>query len=130
AGGSVSLGFPTNGFYRYDPVANLWTFLAALPQALFDTRAVYAANVHKIYVFGGLDAGLAVLNTNYIYDIETNSWTTGASMTDSRYFPNVAHSSNGKIYVIGGFDQNFEEASQTWEYDPTADTWETSRMDI
>jgi N-acetylneuraminic acid mutarotase len=130
AGGDLNQ-VPTNGFYRYDPVADTWTTIAPLPQALFDARAVYASNVNKIYVFGGLDAAVNVLGTTYIYDIATDSWSTGASMPDGRYFPNVAYySSNGKIYIIGGFDPAFNEASQTWEYDPFADTWDTSRMNI
>jgi N-acetylneuraminic acid mutarotase len=130
AGGGMNF-VPTNGFYRYDPVANAWTTLALLPTALFDARAAYAANVNKIYVFGGIDAVFNVLNTTYVYDIATDSWTTGAAMPAPRFFPAVAYySANGKIYVIGGLDASFTEASQTWEYDPVADTWDTSRADI
>jgi len=109
----------------------MWTTLASLPQALFDARAAYAANVNKIYVFGGLDAGSNVLNTTYIYDIATDSWTTGTAMPAARFFPAVAYyGANGKIYVIGGVDGSFLEANQTWEYDPVADTWDTSRTSI
>jgi N-acetylneuraminic acid mutarotase len=130
AGGANNF-VPTSGFYRYDPVADSWTTLAPLPQALFDAHATYAGNVNKVYVFGGIDAGFNVLNTTYIYDIGTDSWTTGAAMPDGRFFPAVAYYSvNGKIYVIGGLDASFAEASQTWEYDPVADTWDTSRADI
>jgi N-acetylneuraminic acid mutarotase len=120
---------PTAGFYRYDPVTNAWTTLASLPQALFAARAAYAANVNKIYIFGGIDAS-SVLNTTYIYDLDTNSWVTGTSMPDARAFPNVAYyGGDGKIYVIGGFDGvTFSEQSQTWEYDPIANTWSTSRI--
>jgi N-acetylneuraminic acid mutarotase len=129
AGGTVSF-VSTDGFYRYDPVADMWTVLTALPQHLFAARAVYAANVHKIYVFGGLDEFLTVFDTTYIYDIASDSWTSGDPMPDGRYFPNVAYSSNGKIYVIGGFDTFFSEASQTWEYDPFLDTWNIVKTGI
>ena len=37
AGGDFN-AVPTNGFYRYDPVADSWSTLAPLPQALFDAR--------------------------------------------------------------------------------------------
>ena len=130
AGGGMNF-VPTNGFYRYDPVADTWTTLASLPQALFDARGAYAGNVNKIYVFGGIDAGFNVLSTTYIYDIATDSWTPGADMPAARFFPTVAYyGANGKIYVIGGLDSNFLEASQTWEYDPVANTWDTSRASI
>ena len=131
SGGGSDNFVPIDGFYRYDPVADMWTTLASLPQALFDARAAYAANVNKIYVFGGLDAGVNVLSTTYIYDIATDSWTTGAAMPAARFFPAVTYDgANGKIYVIGGLDASFLEASQTWEYDPVADTWDTSRTSI
>ena len=131
SGGGSDNFVPIDGFYRYDPVADMWTTLASLPQALFDARATYATSVNKIYVFGGLDAGSNVLNTTYIYDIATDSWTTGAAMPAARFFPAVAYyGANGKIYVIGGLDGSFLEANQTWEYDPVADTWDTSRTSI
>lgn len=131
SGGGSNNFVPIDGFYRYDPVADMWTTLASLPQPLFDARATYAANVNKIYLFGGLDASSNPLDTTYIYDIATDSWSAGAPMPEARFFPTVAYyDANGKIYVIGGLDASFLEASQTWEYDPVADTWDTSRTSI
>ncbi len=123
---------PTAGFYSYDPVADSWSTLAPLPQPLYDARSTYAANVNKVYVFGGLDPSNNTLNTTYIYDIASNTWTTGAPMPETRFFPGVNYyTGNGKIYVIGGFLDVFSsDANQTWEYDPVADTWDTSRTPI
>ena len=36
-------------------MANTWTPLASMPVALYDARAAYAANVNKVYVFGGFN---------------------------------------------------------------------------
>ena len=110
-----------------------WSTLAPLPQPLYDARSTYAANVNKVYVFGGLDPSNNTLDTTYIYDIASaNTWTTGAPMPETRFFPGVNYySGNGKIYVIGGFLDLFSsDANQTWEYDPVADTWDTSRAPI
>src|SRR4029079_13093714 len=127
-------GAPTNAFYRFDPVANSWTPLANVGTGFYDAGIAYAANTNKIYVFGGFDPNFFVLNTTQIYDIATNSWTTGAPMPDAagRYFPSaVYYPGNGKIYVIGGFDGvTFSVQSQTWEYDPVANTCNTSRAPI
>ncbi len=120
----------TNGFYRYNPVADTWTALPPLPVALRDARETYAANTNSFYVFGGYDE-TNVLSTTYRYDVGTNAWTTVAPMPGPRYFPNVAYyRANGKIYVIGGFDGSFTETNQTWEYDPVANTWNTTRANI
>src|SRR5204863_10196035 len=46
-----------DGFYRYDPVADMCTTLASLPQPFFDARPTYAASLNKYYLFAGLAAG-------------------------------------------------------------------------
>jgi len=126
-GGYVNLA-ASNLSYRFDPVANTWTPLAPQPVALYDARSAYAANVNKVYVFGGIDGGGVVLNTTYIYDVATNTWTPGAPMPTARIWPEAAYfAGNGKIYVFGGLDSSFVEQSQTWEYDPVTNTWNTSR---
>jgi hypothetical protein len=83
AGGGMNF-VPTNGFYRYDPIANAWATLASLPQALFDARAAYAANVNKIYVFGGIDAGFNVLNTTYMTLMERSTLSAASIATLSK----------------------------------------------
>ena len=48
---------------------------------------MYAPNVNKLFVFGGDSptSGI-VVNTTRIYDIATNTWSTGAPMPDVRAF--------------------------------------------
>jgi N-acetylneuraminic acid mutarotase len=121
AGGNAA-GFPTSGFYKYDGAS--WSALAPLPAQLYDGRSVYAANVNKIYFFGGIDVNFAVVNTTYAYDLATNTWAPAANMPDFRFFPAaVYYDPTGLIYVAGGIDANFAETSTTWIYDPVADSW-------
>ncbi len=95
---------PTSGFYRYDPVGDTWTSLPNVPIAVYAAGAVYAGNTNAIYIFGGYD-GTAAQSTTQIYNIATQSWSTGAPMPEGRSFVNAAYyPDNGKIYVIGGFD--------------------------
>ena len=97
---------------------------------LLDAGTTYAANVNKVYVFGGF-ASMNVLNTTQIYDIATNTWTKGAPMPDARTASSAAYyDAYGKIYVIGGFDASVNPTSQTWEYDPVANTWNTARANM
>ena len=129
AGGRDAANFlATNAFYQYDPVADSWTSLALLPQAIRDARAVYAANTNSIYVFGGIDdtSGL-VVNIVQKYDLGTATWTTVTPMPAERFFPaTVYYDPTGLIYVAGGIDGSFLETDTTWIYDPVADTWDTS----
>ena len=64
AGVTAANFLATNAFNQYDPVANSWTPLAPLPQAIRDARAVYAANTNSIYVFGGIDDQLGLSSTS------------------------------------------------------------------
>jgi N-acetylneuraminic acid mutarotase len=130
AGGNAA-GFPTSGFYQYDPSGNSWNTLASVPQQLYDARSVYDSANNKIYLFGGIDVNFFVLNTTYIYDIATNTWTTGAPMPAERFFPGaVYYGPTGLVYVAGGIDGTFAETNTTWSYDPVADTWNPSLAPI
>jgi N-acetylneuraminic acid mutarotase len=132
-GYSFSVGDNINNFASFDPVANAWTPLAAVPDlnnAL--ASAVYAPNVNKLFVFGGEEVTFAlVVNTTRIYDIATGTWSTGAPMPDIRAFMASGYF-NGKIYLVGGYNSGNVDPSfgQVWEYDPVTNTFDTSRTDM
>jgi N-acetylneuraminic acid mutarotase len=129
--GGTNAGFPSSGFYQYDPVADSWTTLASLPQPIRDARAAYAANTNSVYVFGGIDSNGLVSNILQVYDVAAGTWSSGANMPAERFFPATGYyDPNGKIYVAGGLDGSFLETSTTWEYDPLTNTWNTSRAPI
>jgi N-acetylneuraminic acid mutarotase len=93
---------------------------------------VYAPNVNKLFVFGGIRLNTAtVVNTTRIYDIASNTWSTAAPMPDVRAFMSSGYY-NGKIYLVGGYSTGNIDPSfgQVWEYDPVLNTWDTSRMSM
>ena len=128
AGGRDSANFlATNAFNQYDPLANSWTPLPPLPQAIRDARAVYAANTNSIYVFGGIDINEFVSNIVQVYNVGTGTWSSGTPMPAERFFPaTVYYDPTGLIYVAGGIDGSFLETDTTWIYDPVAGTWDTT----
>ena len=134
-GGGYSFSAPgtINQFGRFDPVANTWTPLAAVPDLInAEASGVYAPNVNKLFVFGGDDPDSGtVVNTTRIYDIATDTWTSGAPMPDLRAFMGSGYF-NGKIYLVGGYSTGNVDPSfgQVWEYDPVANTFDTSRASM
>jgi len=74
----------------------------------------------KIYCIGGYGSG--VLNKVEIYDIASNTWTTGTNMTTARYELTSAIY-NGKIYCIGGY--NAGVLNKVEIYDIASNTWTT-----
>jgi N-acetylneuraminic acid mutarotase len=122
----------------YDPATDMWRNLAPMPVK----RGSAAANLvnGKVYVMGGAttpegskDVAISNATTsnnlvrNDIYDIASNTWSSGAPMALPRnhMFSGVV---NGKIYIIGGrIAHAFVAASQNTDvveqYDPATNTW-------
>ncbi len=107
---------------RYDPTSGTWSYLTSVPLALSNASAVYAPLNNKLYLFGGVQ-GSSQLNSTLIYDIATDSWSSGAAMPDARYSMAAGYY-NGSVYLVGG-KKNYSVYSQTWAYDVTADIWTT-----
>jgi N-acetylneuraminic acid mutarotase len=89
----------------YDPSNDTWTTAGSMPTG---TSEMQANTVNgKIYVIGGLtgDASKDIaVNITQIYDPNSDSWSTGASMP---YPINGGYASvvvDNNIYVIGGVD--------------------------
>jgi hypothetical protein len=123
AGGGADLA--KNIFHKdllkYDPVNDSWTPLAPSPDYHYHSQAVYFD--HRIYNIGGYDENLEVTNTTRIYDIQTDTWTTGAPMPQ----PLAQMATilwNGIIYIAGG---NYVGArvNTLYAYDIASDTWTT-----
>jgi Kelch motif/Galactose oxidase, central domain len=76
----------------------------------------------KFYVMGGDDFNNG-LNTNFIYDIATNTWSTGAMLPDNRT-NTYGTAYNGLIYVYGGVIlPDFTTVDTLLRYDPVANSW-------
>jgi N-acetylneuraminic acid mutarotase len=117
--------------YRYDPAANTWTTLAAMPHPAIVASAVYYPPTNKIYVFGGSTRTpdpIVDFDTTLIYDIASNTWSSGAAMPGPRSQMGSGYdSANGKIYLNGGYSDSTQgigsvEAT-TWSYDPVANSF-------
>lgn len=125
AGGQTADAVPTlyDQVSRYDATSNTWSNVAPLPVAL--GQGTIGSWNGKIYVAGGFIGGSNVTNALRIYDIASNSWTSGANMPTS---PGVEAAAgavvDGKFYVMGGDDFN-NSLNTTFIYDIATNTWST-----
>ena len=132
AGGAVTLSGlnESNQLLRYDLATRKWTTLAPAPVPFAAATAVYSPINKKLYVFGGAHGPNALASVPFsdtrIYNPTTNSWSSGAPMSDTRLLMAAGYW-NGKIYLVGGIATLAASsvAAQTWEYDPLANTWAT-----
>ncbi|MBN2537660.1 hypothetical protein JXB37_05235, partial [candidate division WOR-3 bacterium] len=106
----------------YDPELDAWTDLAPMP----DARGWIQSSVinGKIYVVGGYTNASAASNTNYEYDIATNTWTTRAPLTRSTIAHTQVAWNNQLLYVLGGLNAGLTGGVNNVDvYDPVANTW-------
>ena len=121
-----NIGSTLNTVYRYDPVANTWTTLAPMPQPSLIASAVYYPPTNKIYVFGGATRTPdppVNYDTTLIYDIASNTWSSGATMPGPSYQMAAGYNpADGKMYLNGGYAGPGIDTVQatTWRYDPAA----------
>jgi len=124
--------------WEYDPAADSWKALAPMPTKRLAASAV-AVN-GKVYVMGGAtnypknedqslngNAPHRILDTNEVYDIASNAWSTKQTTPTPRNHI-FAAAVNGKIYLIGGRLGSMAIGSGSptdivEEYDPATDKW-------
>ena len=106
---------------RFDFTTNAWTSLASSPDQHFLSQAVISDG--KIYNIGGFDGAGGISNTTRIYDIASDTWTTGAplpvALTDM-----ATALWNDNIYVAGGFD-GIGVVNTLYAYNIGTDSWST-----
>jgi hypothetical protein len=118
-GFSSSAGNDRTEVYRYDPPTNGWTPMAPIPAATSFASAVYWPATHKIYLFGGkLHLSGDPFTATRIYDIATNTWSTGASLPAPRAYMTTARD-GGQIYLAGGSATAvFAAVASVYRYNP------------
>ena len=115
-GGGNDVGGFLNDLWKWNPATGAWTQLANMPTGKQNIQGVYYNG--KIYVPGGYIG--SHITENAIYDIASNTWTTGAPLPAPQSGSNVAF--NGKIYNFGG---NPGPSATTSIYDIASNTWTT-----
>ena len=117
----LSVWGPVATLYAYDPAANAWTELAAMPTA----RGALSVSVHedKLYAIGGFD-GKGNSAAVEVYDPAKNVWSTRASLPTPRDHLATATAA-GKVYAIGGrVKGDYHRNLSVMEvYDPGSDKW-------
>jgi hypothetical protein len=112
-GGGDDGGAYLADLWRWDPASESWTQLANMPTGKQNIQGSYLDG--KIYVPGGYTG--SHITENAIYDIGTDTWSTGAPLPVAHSGATAAY--GGKIYDFGGNGAN----TRVDVYDPLADTW-------
>ena len=135
--------FPIDNVWEYDPGADAWRALAAMPIRRMAAAAVESGG--RIYVIGGAgpwrgleneplagDQPHRILDANSMYDPATNRWQARQTLPTPRTHM-FAGAVGGKIYLIGGrvgsmAVVNGSTTDLVEEYDTAADRWGAVRL--
>jgi len=107
------LGGTAAGFWRYDPLNDVWTQMAAFIGPFRNASAAFSIG-NKGYIGTG-----ATYNDFYEYDAIANSWTQKADFGGSGREGALGTSVNGKGYIGTGGSY----LGDWWEYDTTSNAW-------
>jgi N-acetylneuraminic acid mutarotase len=95
---------------------------AAAPLEVLDVAGASVGN--EVYMIGGKTSSGA-MNSLYIYDIITDSWSQGPDMPSLGVENPAVTVLNGKVYAFGGSGSPFGGARTTASaYDPGSNTWQ------
>ncbi len=120
-------GSGTNQMFIYDIASNTWGSGAAVPEGV--EGAVAGALDGKVYLIGGDNdffPGSGVYDHVRIYDVGSNSWSSGTPMPVGSSNPGGVQVGQF-IYVAGGWGPSAPSSNLnvTERYDMSSDTWET-----
>jgi hypothetical protein len=88
----------------------------------FVKKGVYPNDTGYIHVIGGGTPAFAITNTNYRFNLRTNTWDLAAALPLARIqMPAVV--AQNKIYVIGGYTSGFSPTNEVDIYNPITNTW-------
>lgn len=125
-GGNLPGGGAAPDVDHYNPVTNLWTARAPMPEGLYGIQPTpYDTNVYIVGGYLDLATGLYAASSTLIYDSLADTWTSGAPIPvgDNGIATGAQAAYDGKIYYFGGDDGDFVSNDTTWEYTIISDTW-------
>jgi len=105
---------------RYNLVTGVWDVIAPIPAARTQISAI--ATKGKIFVPGGYGGSFSPVNRMDIYDIATNTWSTGTNMTQAVGDYAIGLYGDSLIYVIGGYTGS-GDVNLVQIYNVNTNTW-------
>lgn len=113
--GGVGMGYP-EVIEIFDPTTRSISYGSPLPYPRSNSGS--AQYNGKLYLVGGENSD-GYSDRLDIYDIDSDSWSTGTSLPVAMETEAVYYDS--KIYVIGGYDGTVHD--EVFEYDIASDSW-------
>lgn len=107
----------------YSTIAQVWQRIQDFPGTARDDGSTFTIN-NKTYCGIGLEVGWTCPNDFYVFDLNTETWTTYTSFpTNQQRQYATSFVINGKGYVFGGYNCSNNYLNDLWEYSPATNNW-------
>jgi N-acetylneuraminic acid mutarotase/uncharacterized small protein (DUF1192 family) len=116
SGGSYDQAVPDAA--SYDPDSGEWTVLDPMPTGVRGAAGVFGQD-GRIYVIGGYNDSVGVIDATQIYDPDTNAWSSGTDIPSGRWEAKAVAVYEDTLVVAGGEGA----AGQVFRYDISDDSW-------
>lgn len=116
-GHQTNTASPVTANNRYDPSANTWSSMTALPAARWGMASVYLGG--NIYCMGGRTNATTASSRNDIYSISGNSWSAGAALPAAL----TTDASQGCTACTDGTDIYVLAVTKLYKYNVAGDSW-------
>lgn len=129
-GNPMMLGGFTNGQYLsstevFFSTAHRWINGPSIGGGAGEARANFTATLlrdGRVFVVGGVNASNGVLNTTWLFNPLTWTWSAGANLNTGRHSHTATLLRDGRVFVVGG-NSGLGEIGKAEIYDPVANTW-------
>ncbi|MES2800369.1 MAG: kelch repeat-containing protein [Bacteroidota bacterium] len=109
-------------FWCYDPVADAWTEITAIPALGRSGMSCFVIG-DTAYILGGKTANESAIDEVWAYNLVANNWTQKNDLPNGNRWRATAIQ-NGNVSLLGfGKDEVGVSHSDFYSYDATSDTW-------
>lgn len=115
--------------HEYNPNTDTWTLSLGSFSNTEGAAGVAYLN-GKIYWIGGFDSGFNYNLNTQIFDVATQTISTGAPLSDGWKYPAAEVLPDGRISLHGGTLDTGDYRRESWIYDPVADSWDETPTDL
>lgn len=128
-GGENCNGYYFNTFWKYDPTANLWSEMPALPAAGRAGCQQFMLGT-DFYLIGGRNAN-GILNEVWCFHFASNTWEQLGNLPFEGCWRGLAFGNGANGFLAAGRTNAANQTgwnTQTWSYEKLTDTWSATNV--
>lgn len=106
---------------KYNRLTNTWTNMQSIPTSI--AFASWGQIERKLYVLGAESLSVSYTFYHYIYNPETNTWSSGATLSNRKYW-SATLVFGTRMHCVGGMGESYTDKRNSNDaYDSITNSW-------